>query len=373
MAGIELRNATKRFGAVTAVDRVDLEIQDGEFFALLGSSGCGKTTTLRMIAGLETPTEGRIFAGGRDVTHLPPGSRDVAMVFQDYALYPHMTVLENVAYPLKVRGIDANAREARAREVASSLQIEPLLGRRPGQLSGGQQQRAAVARAAVHRPQVFLFDEPLSNLDARTRLEARGFLKHLQHELGVTTIYVTHDQAEAMALADRIAVMHQGRVLQVGTPEEIYRRPVDSFVAGFIGSPPMNLLGCRLSAEGRWLEGEGFRLDLTSRAAELMQTFAPGDELLLGIRPEHLAISTTPEPQAIEAQVYAVQPQGPEYLVSFRAGSTPLTVRVFSDEPLPAMDRAWLRPNLGRALFYRTDGSLADERDTRAAGDPAAS
>ncbi|WP_322799180.1 ABC transporter ATP-binding protein, partial [Thermoflexus sp.] len=250
MAPIHLERVRKTFGPVVAVDDLTLTIEDGEFFALLGPSGCGKTTTLRLVAGLERPTGGRIFIGDRDVTDLPPQARDVAMVFQDYALYPHMTVMENIGYPLKVRRRPKPEIQKRVREVAQVLQITDLLDRRPGQLSGGQQQRAAVARALVHLPQAFLFDEPLSNLDAKLRLEARSFLKHLQKSLKITTIYVTHDQAEAMALADRIGIMDRGRLLQVGTPLEIYRRPRNTFVATFIGSPPMNLLRCRFrSAE----------------------------------------------------------------------------------------------------------------------------
>jgi ABC-type sugar transport system ATPase subunit len=219
-----------------------------------------------------------------------------------------MTVLDNVGYPLKVRGVTRSEVRRRVGEVAGVLQIEDLLDRRPAQLSGGQQQRAAVARAVVHRPQVFLFDEPLSNLDAKLRLEARGFLKHLQHSLRVTTVYVTHDQAEAMALADRIAVMHQGQVQQVGTPNEVYRRPINTCVAGFIGSPPMNLLRCTVE-DGRRLAGPGFRLDVSS-LVKLQGAFRPGDEVILGIRPEHLSLVDGPGPAQIETEVYAVQPQG---------------------------------------------------------------
>src|SRR5512142_3215287 len=246
MARIVLEDVSKHFGSVVAVDRVNAEIADGEFFALLGPSGCGKTTTLRMVAGLEVPTTGTIRIGERDVTDLAPRERDVAMVFQDYALYPHMTILDNIGYPLKVRGVSRSELHSRVGQAAQSLDIGHLLERRPGQLSGGQQQRAAVARAVVHHAQVFLFDEPLSNLDAKLRVEARGFLKYLQHEIGVTTIYVTHDQAEAMALAHRMAIMDRGKVIQVGTPAEVYRQPQTTFVAAFLGSPPMNLFPCTL-------------------------------------------------------------------------------------------------------------------------------
>jgi len=244
MASLTLDRLGKTFGSVQAVQDVSLSIADGEFISLLGPSGCGKTTTLRMVAGLESGDSGLIRIGDRDVTELPPRDRDIAMVFQDYALYPHMTVMENVGYPLKVRGVRPHELEARVREVASRLQIDSLLERRPGQLSGGQQQRVALGRAVVHHAQITLYDEPLSNLDTQLRNEARIFLKHLQREVGLTSLYVTHDQAEAMALSDRIVVMDHGRVMQFGSPMDIYRRPANTFVASFIGSPPMNLLEC---------------------------------------------------------------------------------------------------------------------------------
>src|SRR5688572_28342143 len=237
MASVKLSNLRKAFGEVQAVAGINLDIRDGEFVALLGPSGCGKTTTLRMISGLEIPTSGTIHIGARDVTHLPPRDRDVAMVFQDYALYPHMTIAENIGYPLKVRGTASAERTRRIREIATDLQIAELLERRPGQLSGGQQQRTALARAVIHRAQVFLFDEPLSNLDAKLRLEARAFLRHLQREVGVPGVYVTHDQSEAMVLADRIVIMNAGRIMQAGTPLDIYRHPANTFVASFIGHP----------------------------------------------------------------------------------------------------------------------------------------
>ncbi|HZJ10498.1 MAG TPA: ABC transporter ATP-binding protein, partial [Trueperaceae bacterium] len=247
---MSFESISKEFGTVKAVNDVSFDIADGEFVCLLGPSGCGKTTTLRLIAGLEQPTSGRIAIGDRDVTLLPPKDRDVGMVFQDYALYPHMTISENIAYPLKVRGVSQAERAAKAAEVAQNLRIAQLLERRPSQISGGQQQRTSVARAVVHKPQVFLFDEPLSNLDAKLRLEARGFLKHLQKELGVTAVYVTHDQAEAMALADRIAVMDHGRIVQFGAPLEVYHRPATTFVASFLGSPPMNLVPVSVELNG---------------------------------------------------------------------------------------------------------------------------
>ena len=251
MSAITVSGLTKVYpGGTTALDGVDLAIEDGEFFALLGPSGCGKTTLLRTLAGLETATSGTIALGGRDVTSVPPGRREVAMVFQDYALFPHMTVTDNIAYPLRVRKVPAARRRETARAVAAELELSELLDRRPGQLSGGQQQRVALARAMACRPRAFLLDEPLSNLDARMRLSARTFLKRLQRELRVTTVFVTHDQAEALALADRVAVMENGRVRQIGSPREVFQRPASTFVASFIGATPMNLLSGAVAPSG---------------------------------------------------------------------------------------------------------------------------
>ena len=242
MAVIEVRDLTKHFGEVKAVDGVDIRSEEGEFLVLLGPSGCGKTTLLRMIAGLEQPTSGEILLGGENVIGLPPRARKIAMVFQSYALYPHMTVANNIAFPLKSQGMPADQRAPKVRWAAELFGIEPLLDRRPRQLSGGERQRVALARALVREPSVFLLDEPLSNLDAKLRAAARDDLMEFQRRIGITTIYVTHDQVEAMGMGDRIAVMSKGRVRQLGTPEDVYHNPTDVFVAQFIGSPPMNLL-----------------------------------------------------------------------------------------------------------------------------------
>ncbi len=362
MAGIILDSITKYFGTFAAVDEVDLEIHDGEFFALLGPSGCGKTTTLRMIAGLELPTRGRICIGERDVTDLAPRHRDVAMVFQDYALYPHMTILDNIGYPLRVRGVGATELRERVTAAAKSLDIDHLLDRRPAHLSGGQQQRAAVARAVVHHAQVFLFDEPLSNLDAKLRVEARAFLKHLQHEIGVTTIYVTHDQAEAMALADRVAIMDRGKVIQVGTPQQVYRRPGTTFVAAFLGNPPMNLLPCRLDGAHRQLQVDGAALNIEGTPAwsTLVARVQEGEQMMLGIRPEHIVLDTTESPQAIPAQVYVTQPLGAESLVIVNVGERPVSVRLFTDDPPKLTGNVWLKPDLKRLFFYRASGELIE-------------
>jgi len=242
MAVVETRNLQKHFGDVKAVDNVDITIHEGEFLVLLGPSGCGKTTTMRMIAGLEKPTRGEILIGGKVVNDLPPRIRKVAMVFQSYALYPHMTVYNNIAFPLKAEKLHANAIQRKVEWAAGMFSIQHLLKRKPRQLSGGERQRVALARAVVREPDVFLLDEPLSNLDAKLRALARDELKQFQRQLGVTTIYVTHDQVEAMGMGDRVAVMSGGRIRQLGTPQELYRTPADTFVATFLGSPPMNLV-----------------------------------------------------------------------------------------------------------------------------------
>ncbi|GII61235.1 sn-glycerol-3-phosphate import ATP-binding protein UgpC [Sphaerisporangium krabiense] len=366
---IALHGLTKEFpGGVRAVDGLDLEIAAGEFFALLGPSGCGKTTLLRTIAGLETPTAGRIVIGTSDVTALPPGRRDVAMVFQDYALFPHMDVTANIAYPLRIKKTPRAAREATAAETAARLGLSELLARRPGQLSGGQQQRVALARAIACRPSAFLFDEPLSNLDARMRLEARTFLKRLQRELAVTTVFVTHDQAEALAMADRIAVMTAGRIAQVGTPSEVFHRPATTFVASFIGSTPMNLLP-GVVADGA----------LRVAGAELPSPpgLPDGAEIVYGLRPEYMDLAGSSREDAFAGEVSVVENMGTSSLVTLQvtrgtalegtrdAGGTPVVapgegatlVRAVvpeGGEPAPG-DRAWAVPRHGRALVYRDD------------------
>ncbi|MGI5156954.1 ABC transporter ATP-binding protein [Microbispora sp. CA-102843] len=345
---IALRGLTKEFpGGVRAVDSLDLEIGDGEFFALLGPSGCGKTTLLRTIAGLETPTSGRIEIGGADVTGTPPGRRDVAMVFQDYALFPHMDVTANIAYPLRIRKVPRAEREAKAAETASRLSLSELLDRRPGQLSGGQQQRVALARAVACHPKAFLFDEPLSNLDARLRLEARTFLKRLQRELGVTTVFVTHDQSEALALADRIAVMSAGRITQLGTPSEVFRRPATTFVASFIGSTPMNLL------PGVAKEGV-----LRVAGAELpLPDGVPEGEVLYGLRPEYADLTTRApgEKGAFLGKVAVVENLGTAHLVTLECADHLLQVVVPEGAEPPPGAAAWAVPRPGRALLYRDD------------------
>ncbi len=355
-----LENITKKFGNVVAVDHLTLSVSKGEFVALLGSSGCGKTTTLRLIAGLERPTEGRIFLNGEDITELHPRERDVAMVFQDYALYPHMTLFENIAYPLKLRKLPRKTTEDKVLQVADRLGLTELLDRRPFQVSGGQQQRAAVARALVYRPKVFLFDEPLSNLDAKLRIEARAFLQRLCREERITTIYVTHDQAEAMALADRIGVMDQGRLLQIGSPMEIYHKPKNVFVAGFIGNPPMNLLPCKLKVldESAVLVGDGFELDISllfHQQSSVFESFS-SKQFILGFRPEHASLLTSVEPCTVSGNLYAVQPLGAETLVTIKVGNNLVSVRLFGDAYPLLEDPLYVQLNPKRIYLFSESG-----------------
>jgi multiple sugar transport system ATP-binding protein len=355
MSGIMLTGLSKVYpGGVRAVDDLDLRVADGEFFALLGPSGCGKTTLLRTIAGLETPTSGRVSIGDRDVTALPPGRRDVAMVFQDYALFPHMSVVDNIAYPLKIRRVGRSERRERAARTGTGLSLSGLMERRPAELSGGQQQRVAVARAVASRPQLFLLDEPLSNLDARLRLEARTFLKRLQRELGVTTVFVTHDQAEAIALADRIAVMDAGRIRQLGTPREVFQRPANTFVANFIGSTPMNLLDAAVAGAGVRVGGAVLTLPEAAQGQ-----VADGEPVVLGVRPEYLEVSASGDSGSLHGTVLVVEDLGTSALVSVEVGDTTVAATVPEGSEPEIGAEVWLTPLPGRALLYRAgDGEL---------------
>jgi sn-glycerol 3-phosphate transport system ATP-binding protein len=284
MAQVILKNVTKKFGKTEVIHGVSCDIRDGEFVVILGPSGCGKSTLLRMVAGLEEVTTGDVLIGDRVVNRLEPAERDIAMVFQNYALYPHMTVYNNMAYGLKIRGMDKREIEERVLRAARILELSELLQRKPRELSGGQRQRVAMGRCIVRQPKVFLFDEPLSNLDAKLRVQMRLEIRKLHEDLKVTSIYVTHDQVEAMTLGDRLIVMDQGDAAQIGTPLEVYEKPASTFIAGFIGSPPMNFLTIRLSADGRRIEHSGITgLSL----AEGGNSGHGGQEVVLGIRPEH--------------------------------------------------------------------------------------
>ena len=356
MAGVSLRKISKLFGAQTAVAPMDLEIADGEFLVLVGPSGCGKTTTLRMIAGLETPTAGEIRIGDRDVTHLEPKHRDIAMVFQNYALYPHMTVYANMAYSLRLRGMEKAEVEQRIHKASAILGIEALLDRLPRQLSGGQQQRVALGRAIVRDPQVFLMDEPLSNLDAKLRVQTRAELIKLHKRLNTTVVYVTHDQVEAMTMGTRIVVMKDGFVQQVGEPGIIYREPANMFVAAFIGSPPMQFLRGRTirDAGGIRFQGNGFELPLP----DFGEQTPIRDGIVLGVRPENLDL--TDEATAIPSIVDVVENIGSEALIH---GKTPdgelIVVRMATPESVPAAgERIQVKPVRGNIhLFDATSGA----------------
>jgi multiple sugar transport system ATP-binding protein len=350
--GIEFRNVTKTFGGACVVDDLSLEVRDGEFIVLLGPSGCGKTTTLRMLAGLENSTSGDIFIDGERVNDVPTQHRDLAMVFQSYALYPHMTIAENIGYPLRVRKLDKAERATRVQRVAAMLEIESLLERKPRQLSGGERQRVALARAIVREPRAYLMDEPLSNLDARLRVQMRGELKRLQHQLGTTTIYVTHDQAEAMTLASRVAVMKKGRLQQFDTPLNIYNHPANRFVAEFVGSPSMN-----------FIDGEV--------AARILQT-PISDRVTIGIRPEHIQVLITPEDGAIEARVYVTELMGNETFVFLSVGNNRLIARAPAEFRADVDTKVWLRvatekihwfdPATGKVLTQRRSGATGEAK-----------
>ena len=312
MAGVTIRGLRKSYGAVEVIHGLDLDVADGEFVVLVGPSGCGKSTLLRMIAGLESITSGNIAIGERLVNHLPPAERDIAMVFQNYALYPHKTVAANMGFPLKMRGVAKAEIRAKVERAAEILGLTPYLDRFPRALSGGQRQRVAMGRAIVRDPQVFLFDEPLSNLDAKLRVQMRTEIRELHQRLKTTTVYVTHDQIEAMTMADKIVVLNGGHIEQVGAPLELYDRPANVFVAGFIGSPAMNLIEGRVA--GGVIEALGGRLELPSPAGD-------GREVICGVRPEHLRLAE----RGIAAKVAVVEPTGSETHVVLRAGGRELT------------------------------------------------
>lgn len=314
MSEIILKNITKRWGDFVGVADMNLTIPDKEFLVLLGPSGCGKTTTMRMIAGLEDATSGDILIDGKKVNDLEPKDRDVAMVFQSYALYPNMNVYENIRFPLKVRGIDPKSHDARVRRASAMVELDDFLHRKPAELSGGQRQRVALARAIVREPNVFLMDEPLSNLDAKLRVSTRAQIKNLSHELAVTTIYVTHDQIEAMTLADRVVVMEKGIVQQVGSPTEIYDTPANTFVAGFIGNPAMNLI------EGSVKNGV-----FSAAKTEIQGLATPDHNITLGFRAEDASVVTSGG--QINAPIYTLELLGDATMVTVRIGSTLVSVR----------------------------------------------
>jgi len=351
-AAIEIRNLTKRFGKVVAVDQLSLTIEAGEFLALLGPSGCGKTTLLRCIAGLEEPDEGQILIGEQVVfasergNVVSPGQRQVGMVFQSYALWPHMTVYDNVGYGLWLKKVPRDEIRQRVDDVLHDLAMEGLGERYPFELSGGQQQRVALARLLATQPPIFFMDEPLSNLDARLRMDMRSEIKRLHYESGATTVYVTHDQTEALTMATRVAVMRDGRIQQVAPPMEVYRRPANLFVAEFVGMPRINLLPAKATwhAERLWLEMSTFELPAPGAL--------PQGDLIIAVRPEDISLSLEPEAGAVEFRVYAVLPSGPELFVHVRRDDTALVAREIRQLDLEMDQSVWVRIDPAAITLY---------------------
>ncbi len=351
MAEINIQSIRKTYSRTTepAVKDVNLTIGDNEFMVLLGPSGCGKTTLLRMIAGLEYPERGSVVISGRDVTGLPPRKREIAMVFQSYAVFPHLTVFENIGFGLRMRKMANDAVKRKVERAASLVQIEPYLGRSPAQLSGGQRQRVAVARAIAMEPQVLLMDEPLSNLDALLRLSFRAELKKLVQELNTTTIYVTHDQVEALSLGDRIAVMRQGEIIQCDTPTRVYDTPATQFVGGFIGTPPMNFLHGRLERQDGRVEVALGEHRLQAPPALAGQQ---GQEVLLGIRAENIEASPAPAPGLLPAQTEVVEPLGSHLLITARVGDQLVKLQTRTDFPAEPGRQIWLRPEADKLRWF---------------------
>ena len=358
MSALVIRNVRKRFGAQEVLKGIDIAAESGEFIVLVGPSGCGKSTLLNIVAGLEQPDAGDVEIAGRVVTRVPPKDRDIAMVFQSYALYPTMTVRENITFGMESRGVPKPQRDEAVKRVAALLQIEPLLARKPGQLSGGQRQRVAMGRALVRDPKLFLFDEPLSNLDAKLRVDMRTEIKKLHHRVGKTTVYVTHDQVEAMTLASRIAVMHQGEVQQFDEPQTVYDRPANMFVAGFMGSPAMNFIPATLTTDADGRPAVSLRTSGGTAVLALHEGVspgAPGRDVILGVRPEHI-FRYSPELKAakksiatVEAPVEMVEPTGAETIGLMRLGELEVTGRFDPDEA----------PRMGETITLGIDMSHA--------------
>jgi multiple sugar transport system ATP-binding protein len=362
MARVAMRSLNKNYDEVRAVIDVNLDIRDKEFVVLVGPSGCGKTTTLRMVAGLESITSGNITIDEKIVNDLPPMDRDIAMVFQNYALYPHMSVYDNMAFGLKMRKFDKPEIAKRVQEAAEILGIEQLLKRKPRQLSGGQRQRVALGRAIVRHPQVFLFDEPLSNLDAKLRVQMRVELKKLHERLGTTAIYVTHDQVEAMTLGDRVVVMRDGRVQQVGDPMELYNEPANRFVAGFIGSPAMNFVGVRLSGEngGLWAEAEGIKIKVPAHLTNRLGSHT-GKDVTLGVRPEDLRIAGEGDDKDLSfpATVEVVERLGSEILLDVAVGQATMVASVEPTATAKMHEILRLAVNPARVHFFDNETEAA--------------
>jgi multiple sugar transport system ATP-binding protein len=358
VASVTLKNVIKRFGSTTAVDDLSIEIQDQEFAVLVGSSGCGKTTALRMVAGLESATSGDILIGERRVNDLEARDRDVAMVFQNYALYPHMNVRDNMGFGLKIRALSKQEIDSRVEEAADILGIRDLLDRKPKELSGGQRQRVAVGRAIVRKPKVFLFDEPLSNLDAKLRVAMRAEISKLHRRLGATIIYVTHDQVEAMTMADRIFIMSRGILQQSGAPMEVYSRPVNRFVAGFIGSPAMNFVDAALIAQdgALFIDAQGFRLRMPEAFGAALAPHV-GKNVVFGVRPEDIALSgpagSAEEGSTMMTRAEVVETLGSEMFVHFSCGAHNLVARMeMPEQPLSVGQMQLMSLKLSRTHVF---------------------
>ncbi|MCD6448947.1 MAG: ABC transporter ATP-binding protein [Thermotogaceae bacterium] len=335
MPTIRVVNLKKYFGKVKAVDNISFEVKDGEFVALLGPSGCGKTTTLLMLAGIYKPTGGEIWFDDQLMNNVPPKYREIGMVFQNYALYPHMTVYENIAFPLRAKKMEENEIKKRVHDVAKKLMIENLLDRKPGQISGGQQQRVALARALIKQPKVLLFDEPLSNLDAKLRMMMRAEIKKLQEDLGITSVYVTHDQAEAMTMASRIVVFSRGKIMQYGTPDEVYRKPKNIFVATFIGNPAMNLIRNLdyIKEKGKaFLVSENLRLELPEDVAKKIEESKNSGKFILGFRPEDAKIDQKESDMGFWAYVYVLEPLGRDLIINLKVIGTEELIKIFAED-----------------------------------------
>jgi multiple sugar transport system ATP-binding protein len=356
MAEIRLEKVLKLFGKVRAVDGVSLTIKDHEFMVLLGPSGCGKTTLLRCLAGLELPDAGKILIDDKDVTDWEPRKRNLAMVFQSYAVFPHLTVFDNIAFGLKMQKRPKSEIETRVKQAATMLEVEPYLERHPAQLSGGQRQRVAVARALVMNAQVLLMDEPLSNLDALLRIQMRAELKRLLQEVQATTVYVTHDQVEALSMGDRIAVMRSGRIVQVDEPMKVYSEPEDIFVGGFIGNPPMNFLKGKVEQNGAgpMVNIEGQHLPAPAALRSMV-----GQPVTMGIRAENVQTLTAPHEGAIPAKVLVVEPLGSHLLLTMQVGDQHLKVTTPSDFPAEPDGRLWLQPDYGKVRWLDPESGVA--------------
>ena len=364
MATVTFDGVWKRFGEVVAVNDLNLEINDGEFMVLVGPSGCGKTTSLRMIAGLEEISEGTLSIGDRVVNHVAPKDRDIAMVFQSYALYPHMTVRDNMAFGLKLRKTPKDEIERRVNEAAAMLSCENLLDRKPRELSGGQRQRVALGRAIVREPAVFLMDEPLSNLDAKLRVQTRAEIARLHQRLGTTTVYVTHDQVEAMTMGQRIAVMSEARLQQVGSPQELYDHPDNRFVAGFIGSPSMNFLEVDVTRDGDkvQLKGDGIDIPLPDRYTAGFKAFS-GNKLVAGVRPEHLDVKVDPPSGQLQGNADVVEYLGNEELIHFSVGGHDIVALIGSEHRVKPGDDLTLHISLDKVHLFDPETTLALDKE----------